>query len=445
MAISLAVKISGNIDPLLKSLRRAERSMNKFSRQMTRVGKTLTTSLTLPIAGLGFLAGKTFAEFEQSMAKVKAISGATGDEFKKLEKLALDLGASTRYTASQVAELQLNYSKLGFSSDEIQKITGATLDLALATGEDLAQSATVAGATLRGFGLDASQMGVVVNTMAEAFSSSALDLEKFQTAMATVAPVAKNAGFSIQETTSMLGVLANRGMDASTAGTSLRNIFLELSKTGLTFKEAMDKINTSTNVSATALDMFGKRGSTAAVILSATQQETAKLATKLDKAKTSAKDMAEIMDDTMQGALFRMKSAVEGMGIAFGEILAPTVTKVAAGVAKLATWFKDLEPATKKIITVVAGLVAGLGPLLFIIGKIPGILAAIIGGMVGLIGQFKKLALFLVVNPWVAVASAVAIATAGLLKYAAAAKTAKDRQIDLNNTMDDARKTRDKQ
>lgn len=445
MAVSLAVKISGNIDPLLKSLRKAERSMNKFSRQMTRVGKTLTTSLTLPIAGLGFLAGKVFANFEQSMAKVKAVSGATGAEFKKLEKLALDLGASTRFTASEVAELQLNYSKLGFIPAEIQKITEATLDLALASGEDLATSATVAGATLRGFGLEASHMIRVTDVMAKSFSSSALNLEKFSVAMPKVAGAAKVMGFSLERTTSMLGLLIDRGIEASVAGTSLKRIFVELSKSGMTYQEAMNQINASTNKVKTATELFGDRAFVAAIQLAQNGVALDSLNTKLNDAKGSAKAMAAIMDATLQGALFRMKSAVEGMGIAFGEILAPTITKVAGGMAKLATWFKDLSPATKKLITIIAGLVAALGPLLFIIGKIPGILAAIISGMVGLISQVKKLALFIVANPWVVMGIAIAAATVLLIKYAIAAKTAKEKQIELNNVMNKARTERDKQ
>ena len=111
----------------------------------------------------------------------------------------------------------------------------------------------------------------------------------------------------------------------------------------------------------------------------------------------------------------------------------------------LANWFKELSPATKKIITIIAALVATIGPLLFILGKIPGIFAAIIGGAVGLIGQLKTLSLFLAANPWVVIAGAITIATTALLRYATAAKTAKERQIELNNVINEARNTRNAQ
>jgi len=125
-----------------------------------------------------------------SLAKVQAVSGASASEFKSLSDSALKLGANTRYTAQQVAELQLNLSKLGFKADQINGTTESILQLALATGEDLGQSATVAASTMRGFGLEITDMQRIVDVMANSFSSSALDLEKFSTSMGVLAPVA---------------------------------------------------------------------------------------------------------------------------------------------------------------------------------------------------------------------------------------------------------------
>ena len=146
------------------------RGLRKTASQFKQIGKEMSMSITAPLVAMGGLAVKTFAEFEQSMAKVNAVSGATATQFKALNKLAKDLGASTRFTATEVADLMLNYSKLGFSASEIEAMTGATLNLALATGEDLAKSAEVAGSTLRAFGLDADQMLRVTDVMAKSFS-----------------------------------------------------------------------------------------------------------------------------------------------------------------------------------------------------------------------------------------------------------------------------------
>ena len=347
-----------------------QRELRKSGRKMQSIGKSMTMSLTAPIAIMGGLAVKTFATFEQSMAKVQAISGAVGQDFQNLTNLAKDLGIATRFSASEVSDLMLNYSKLGFSSEEIQKITRATLDLALATGEDLAMSAEVAGATLRGFGLDASEMTNVTDIMARSFSSSALDLNKFQVAMSSVAPVARNAGVTLKETTSMLGVLANNGVEASTSGTALRNIFLELAKKGMSFEDAMAQINNSTNSNATAMELFGKRGAAVASILAKNQTEVAGLNEKLSDTSVSAKSMAAIMDATLEGAMMRLKSATEGLAISFGEIMAPAVGFVAEILSKIAMRFANLNPYVKTAITVFAGLVAVLGPLAFAIGGI---------------------------------------------------------------------------
>lgn len=347
-----------------------QRQLRSSGRKMQSIGKSMTMSLTAPIAIMGGLAVKTFATFEQSMAKVQAISGAVGQDFQNLTNLAKDLGIATRFSASEVSDLMLNYSKLGFSSEEIQKITAATLDLALATGEDLAMSAEVAGATLRGFGLDASEMTIVTDVMAKSFSSSALDLNKFQVAMSSVAPVARNAGVTLQETTSMLGVLANNGVEASTSGTALRNIFLELAKKGMSFEDAMAQINNSTNSNATAMELFGKRGAAVASILAKNQTEIAGLNTELLNSEGSAQAMAAIMDQTLEGAMMRLKSATEGLAISFGEIMAPAVGFVAEILSKIAMRFANLNPYVKTAITVFAGLVAVLGPLAFAIGGI---------------------------------------------------------------------------
>lgn len=169
-----------------------------------------------------------FTEFEFVMAKVNAVSGATEQEFKGLTKTAEELGRTTFFTATQVGELMLNFSKLGFSAREIQNAVGPTLALATATGSDLARSATVAGAAVRGFGLDASETERVVDVMAVSFANSAMDIEKWQTSMTKVAPIAKAAGFSIEDTAAIMSKLTDAGIEASIAGTSLRNILLKM-------------------------------------------------------------------------------------------------------------------------------------------------------------------------------------------------------------------------
>jgi len=256
---------------------------------------------------------KTIKDFEQQMATVKAITGATGDEFNKLQKSAKDLGSSTEFTASQVGKLQEEYAKLGFSTQEILDASEATLELATATGSDLAQSAKVAAATINGFGLEAKDTQKIVDIMAKSFTNSALDLSKFETAMASVAPVAATVGFSIEKTTASLGTLTDAGFDASTAGTALRNILLDTQKAGLTTSEAFAKIRNSLDPAATALDLFGKRGAAVAITLANNEEKTKAFATSLENAAGSAKQMAAVVGDTLEGDLKRLSSAFEGL------------------------------------------------------------------------------------------------------------------------------------
>ena len=188
---NLIATIGVDARDLDKGLGKARRGFRNFGKETKRLGKDLSIGLTAPLAAIGATSFSVAAGFEESMAKVKAVSGATASEFAALESEALRLGSSTKFTASEVSGLQLEFAKLGFSSDEINKVTASTLALAQASGSDLARSAEVAGATLRGFGMDADQTGHLTDVMASSFSSTALDMESFAESMKFVAPVAK--------------------------------------------------------------------------------------------------------------------------------------------------------------------------------------------------------------------------------------------------------------
>ena len=216
---SINLRFFANIAPMVGGLNKAERKLDQTGRKFESIGKSLTKSISVPMAAIGTLSVAVFSGFEAKMSEVKAISGATADQFQKLKANAEQLGASTIFTAKDVAQLQVEFAKLGFTADEITKVTEATLYLAQASGSDLARAAEVAGSTLRGFGLDATETNRVTDVMALSFSRSALDMEKFAQSMKYVAPIANAAGVSLEETTALLGVLANAGISGSQAGT----------------------------------------------------------------------------------------------------------------------------------------------------------------------------------------------------------------------------------
>ena len=323
-----------------------------------------------------------FKEFDFQMAKVRAISGATDLEFKRLKSSAEELGRTTFFTATQVAELQTNLSKLGFTSVEILDAQAATLATATAAGEDLGRTATVMGSAIRGFGLDASEATRVADVMATAFTSSALDIEKFQTSMTKVAPIAKMAGFEIEGTTAILASLTDAGIEASIAGTSLRNIFLrladptsDLSKrlggSVSSIDELIPKLKALKDSNIALSDVLGitdRRTAAAFGRLLDSSEGVMVLTDALRNSSGAAEDMAEIVGDSLQGAMLRFKSAVDGFKIAlvdlFGDRLQDGFDSVARFFNNLASpkniaRFEKLGKTLKTVIKVLAAYTIG--------------------------------------------------------------------------------------
>tara|TARA_R110000824_G_scaffold241968_1_gene430731 strand:- start:7795 stop:10155 length:2361 start_codon:yes stop_codon:yes gene_type:complete len=368
----LVVNIGANTKKLNDELGKVRRSMRSMSNNFTAVGKSMTRSITMPLALVGGAAVKLAVEFESAMAQVKAVSGATGSEFKKLEQSAKDLGASTVFTAREVAALQLEYSRLGFSADEIIQVQEATLNLAQATGSDLAQAAEVAGATLRAYGMDAAETGKVTDIMAASFSASALNIDTFQDSMKFVAPIAKAAGVSIEETSAMLAVLANSGIKGSQAGTALRRIMQEMQGTTGTLSERFAELAAKGIGLEGSMDEVGRRAATSLLVLTNGAGQVNELTGSFKNSEGAAKSMADVMNNTAEGGLKAMSSALEGAGIALGEVLIPFVTKAANFIRELATDFKNLSLDTQSTIVKTGLLVSALGPLLIILPKITG-------------------------------------------------------------------------
>ena len=262
---------------------------------------------------------QTIEEFEQQMATTRAISGATKQEFEALTESAKELGRVSQFTATQVGKLQEEYAKLGFTTAEILAASEATLLLATATGSDLAQSAEVAASTLNGFGLAATDTQKVVDLMAESFSSTPLDINKFQESMKLVAPTAKSVGESVQDATAKLGLLAKNGISGSLAGTQLNRVFIELNKKGLTLEQAMEKVSNSTNKLGTATELVGDRGAKALQIFADQSDELDTLTQSFSDSAGEAEKMADIVGDTSVGATKKLDSAWEGLLITIGD------------------------------------------------------------------------------------------------------------------------------
>ena len=271
-------------------------------------------------------------EFEQASANLASVMGKTRDETTKLTDQAKKLGAATRYTAVQITELQTNLAKLGFSESEILNSTKAVQNLATATGSDLGSAADLAGAALRSFGLNATEMDRVTSVLAVSTTKSALSFDKLQAAMPIVGSAAAKMGFSIEDTVTLLGKLVDTGMDASTAATALRNIFLKMADPTSKMSEAIGGNIHSLDDLAPALmkckeqgmslgEMFGiakERGTVAFATLVEGSDQLLELRDSLNDCSDALQGMVDEMDDTAEGASARLSSAWEGMMLSIG-------------------------------------------------------------------------------------------------------------------------------
>lgn len=302
-----------------KSARRTLYNLDKSTRTIsggiTRSLGSIATSLGATFAIGSVVAGatRTITGFEQAIADLASISGKSIKETGRLAKSAKEIGAISAFSASQVVALQTELAKLGFDEREIIASTKAIGDFSIAVGTDAASAAQLAGAVLRSFGKDASEAEGVVSSLAVATTKSALDFEKLNTSLAIVGPIARASNVSLERVTALLGVLANNGVDASTAGTSLRNIFIQLAKKGITYEEAMEKINSSTNKAAVAAELFDVRSATAAITLARSAEEANNLEKSITGVDGALKEMTDKRLDTTKGQLILLNSAWEGL------------------------------------------------------------------------------------------------------------------------------------
>lgn len=315
----MAVIIDGQTASFNKAMAQSQGQLAGFQKSIGAVSGVLLATFGTAALFRGISdAVSIMAEFEHTMSTVKAITGATGDEFKALERDALKLGASTKFTSTQVGQLQIAYGRLGFNTKEILDATEATLDLAAATGEDLAKSADVAGSTVRGFGLKAKETQRVVDVMAKSFNTTALSLENFTESMKFVAPVAAAANLSVEDTTALLGTLADAGIRGSIAGTSLRKILTDLPKDARPFQERLAELAAKGITVADAFDEVGRTAQTSLLILAKNNDKTKELAASFQNVAGEASKMARIMQDNLQGDTEKLTSAWEGLILALG-------------------------------------------------------------------------------------------------------------------------------
>ena len=322
------VRVTGDTTKFDAAMSKAERELRDFG-QAARSAFALVgiTSFTAAFAS----AAKTIADFERANSELAAVLGTNLKGIEDLTQSAKELGRTSEFTASEVTQLQIALSRLGFDSTQIKQMQGSVLNFALAMNTDLASAADFTGASLRAFGLEASETGHLLDVMSASTTNSALDFTKLQASISVVAPIAKSFGLDVEETAAFLGVLANNGFDASSAATALRNILLNLADSngklsqgiGHSAKSFDEIIEAFKELSARGikvdevLAMTDKRSAAAATTIITQAEAVQSLKDKLDEANGSLDKMAETMSDNLLGATKGLSSAWEGLILSF--------------------------------------------------------------------------------------------------------------------------------
>ncbi len=275
-------------------------------------GMNAFTAVVAGIIGIFGSAARKGAEFDKSLAGLRAITSATKDQLALLSDQAKLLGSTTAFTASEVVALQTELAKLGFTIGDIKNATPAILDLSASLEVSLSEAAMFAGSVVRSFGLTTEETQRVVDTLAKSTSLSALNFEALRESLKLAAPTAKALGISVEKTTALLGVLADSGLKGSIAGTGLSKVFIMLSKEGLTLEQGMEKVRNSSNKLNTAIDLVGIVGAKTLLNLADQGSKIETLTTALEGSEGAARALAEIRLDNLAGDMTKLSSAWEG-------------------------------------------------------------------------------------------------------------------------------------
>lgn len=403
---SIAAKIGKNLSSVGKSL--------------TSAGSTLTKTVTVPVVGAGAAIVKMSSTFESAMSKVQAISGATGDDLVALNKKAQELGATTVFSASEVANGMTEMAKAGWNSQQIIAGMEGVLNAASASGENLASVSTIVADAVTGFGMEAKDATRIADLLTQAANAGTIDINDLGESFKYIAPIASSMGFNIEEVTTAISAMSMAGIKGSQAGTSLRTMLARMVKPTDKVAEAMDELGinitnddgsfkslnkivaemrgtfsglTDDQKAYYATTLAGQEGMSGLLsLLNLTQEEYDEIAASMENAGGVAKETADVMLNNLTGQITILKSALEGLAIQFGEIILPYLKRFVEWVQKLVEKFQALNPEQKEQIVKWAGIAAAIGPALFAIGKISTGIGGLFTAFSKLSGGFKAVA-----------------------------------------------------
>lgn len=401
-------KLSRNMDE-------AGKRMQSIGRGMTSVGRTMTTRVTLPIVGAGAAALKVGMDFEEGMSKVQAISGATGEDLENLKSQARDMGATTRFSATEAASGMEFLAMAGFETNEIMGAMPGLLDLAASSNMDLGRAADIASNIISGFNLQAEETGRVSDVLAKGASTANTNVEQLGNAMEVVAPIGQMVGLEIEGLTAGIGRMSDAGIQGQKAGRMLRQGILRLSdptgkaadlieELGINVFDSEGNMKNldavvgelnkglkgmSTDAKAAALSTIFGSESTAgwSALLTVGQDDLRDYTNELQNSEGAARKMAETMEVNAKGAWREFKSAAEEAGIALSEHLLPAVTDAIEYGTDLVRKFGELDDSTQKNIIKMGAFAAAIGPTALVMGN----LTTGVGGLLRVGGGVSKM------------------------------------------------------
>lgn len=362
------------------------------------VGSTITTAVSLPLLALGAGAIKTASDFEAGMSKVSALSGATGDDLKMLEDKAREMGASTKYSATESAEALSYMALAGWDAEQMAAGLEPSLKLAGAAGMDLALATDIVTDTMSMFGMEASEATKMTDMLAYAQANSNTDVQQLGEALKYCGASANAMGYDLADTTALLGTFADQGLKGSSAGTTLNAMFRDMKKnakdgaiaigdTNVAIVDANGNYRDMTDIladveKATEGMTQAERDMALSSIWGTEALKGVNMAFEAGVPKIrefeegirnsdgAANEMYDTMQNNLQGAIDNMKSAFEGLLITIGQRLIPIFQSLVEGITNVFTWFNNLNPAIQNVIIGVGGFLAILGPLLLIVGNV---------------------------------------------------------------------------
>ena len=402
------------------NLRALGEQLKAVGDKMTEVGKNLTTKVTLPLAAVGTVAAKKFAEVDKTMQLTNSTMGNSTQEAELLNKAMKSAAASSTYGMSDAATATLNFARAGLSAQQAADALAPAMALAAGEGGELDTVSAGLVATINGFHGSFDQAAQYADVFANACNNSALDVNSLSNAMSVAAPIFSAAGYNVKDAALYMGVMANNGIEADKAANSLKTGLARLVSPAKEGAAMMDQLGISvTNSDGTMKDsvqiqkelhdafsqlseseqiaaasaIFGKNQMAPWLALINTAPGDVNALNEALGQNGTAMEMQAAMMSGFAGSIEQLKSGLDVLLTSLGEALAPVIQKVVAGLQALVNWFNSLSPQMQSVIAVIGVIAAALGPVLVILGtlissigsiiSVIGIVAPLIAGLAG--------------------------------------------------------------